>query len=276
RDLCLSCGGSLRRTGINKGLVRVIDDKREPVLAVAFDCATCGTSYKRSWPDEKPLPEGAVQSTEFHAGTAGTCVFAKAMGANRHTEDRTDVAEHGGALLVVVADGAGGMRGGSTASDALVDAVRSRLANTIDPYDIRAWSELFKETDAALAHALGGETTAVLVVIGENGIVGVSAGDSEAWMVSATAIDRLTEAQSRQRIGSGRSAAPPFHRRSLEGPLGVVTDGLLKYVHARAIVAACSGPVIDAADNLTALPRLASGAYPDDVAAVVVARAPLR
>ena len=51
RDLCLSCGASLRRTKIDKGLVQIIDDKREPVLAVAFDCDTCGTSYSRSSPD---------------------------------------------------------------------------------------------------------------------------------------------------------------------------------------------------------------------------------
>ncbi len=276
RDLCLSCGGALRRTGINKGLVQIIDGKREPVLAVAFDCDTCGTRFSRSCPDTNPLPEPAVQSTEFHVCTAAPFVFAKTMGSNRYTEDRTDVTEHGGALVVVVADGAGGMRGGSTASDALVDAVRSRLAKSIDPYDIRAWSELFKETDAALARVLGGETTGVLVVIGEHGVVGVSAGDSEAWLVSATAIERLTEAQTRQRIGSGRSTATPFRRRSLEGTLVVGTDGLFKYVDAASIIAACSAPVIDAADRLAALPRLASGAYPDDVAAVIVARAPVQ
>lgn len=275
RDLCLSCAAPLRRTGIDKGLVRIIDGKREPVLAVAFDCDACGTSYSRSCLDENPLPEGAVQSTEFHACTAAPFVFAKTMGSNRYTEDRTDVTEHGGVLLVVVADGAGGMRGGSTASEALVDAVRSRLAKSIDPYDIRAWSELFNETDAALARVLGGETTAVLVVIGEHGVVGVSAGDSEAWLVSATAIDRLTEGQSRQRIGSGRSSATPFHRRSLEGTLVVGTDGLFKYVDAASISAACGASVIDAADRLAGLPRLASGAYPDDVAAVLVAFAPV-
>lgn len=198
------------------------------------------------------------------------------MGSNRYTEDRAEVAEHGGALVVVVADGAGGMRGGGAASDALVDAVRSRLREEqFDPYDIRAWSELFKETDLALARALGGETTAVLVVIGEHDIVGISAGDSEAWVVSRKAIDRLTEAQTRQRIGSGRAAAMPFHRRSLEGTLVVGTDGLFKYVDAASIVASCNGPEIDVADRLATLPRLESGEFPDDVAAVVVARAPL-
>jgi hypothetical protein len=202
-------------------------------------------------------------------------VFAEAMASNRRrSQDRTDVIAHGDALVVVVADGAGGMRGGATASDALVDAVRSRLAQgTLDPYDLRAWSELLEETDSSLARALAGETTAVLVVIGEHGVVGLSAGDSEAWVVSPTAIDRLTETQSRQRIGSGRATPTSFHRRALEGTLLVGTDGLFKYVDAASIVAACSGPVIEAADRLAALPRLASGVYPDDVAAVVVARA---
>jgi hypothetical protein len=135
---------------------------------------------------------------------------------------------------------------------------------------------LFKETDSALARTLGGETTAVLVVLGEHGIVGISAGDSEAWVVSPKEIDRLTEAQTRQRIGSGRGAATPFHRRGLEGTLVVGTDGLFKYVDAASIVASCDGPEIDVADRLATLPRLASGEFPDDLAAVVVARAPVR
>jgi hypothetical protein len=120
RDICLSCGSSMRRTGINKGMVRVIAGKREPVVAVALECDTCGTSYSRSWPAENPLPEPAVQSTQFRKCTAAPFVYAKTMGSNRYTEDRTEVAEHGGALIVVVADGAGGMRGGRAASDALV------------------------------------------------------------------------------------------------------------------------------------------------------------
>lgn len=66
RDLCLSCGSSMWRTRINKSLGRVVAGKPEPVLAVAFECDTCGTSYSRSWPDENPLPAPAVQSTEFH------------------------------------------------------------------------------------------------------------------------------------------------------------------------------------------------------------------
>lgn len=112
---------------------------------------------------------------------------------------------------------------------------------------------MFEETDAALSRVLGGETTGVLVVIGEHGVVGVSAGDSEAWLVSAKAIDRLTEAQTHQRIGSGRSTATPFHLRGLEGTLVVGTDGLFKYVDAASIVAACSAPVIDAADRLVGI-----------------------
>jgi serine/threonine protein phosphatase PrpC len=138
--------------------------------------------------------------------------YAKASAANRATEDRAEVFERAGALVVVVADGAGGMRGGSTASDAVVEAVRACLASSeIDPTDTRVWSRVLEAADSALAVALSGETTAVVVVLGAHGIVGVSAGDSEAWVVSDGAIDRLTEAQTTKRIGT---AAPSWQRSS--------------------------------------------------------------
>src|SRR5689334_16968743 len=64
-------------------------------------------------------------------------VFAKAAASNRpDSEDRAEVVECAD-TLVVVADGTGGIRGGSTASEAIVDAVRARVTReAFDPRSI--------------------------------------------------------------------------------------------------------------------------------------------
>jgi hypothetical protein len=46
RDLCLSCGSSMRRTSSNKG-VRIVDGRREPMIVVSLACDVCGTTYSR-------------------------------------------------------------------------------------------------------------------------------------------------------------------------------------------------------------------------------------
>ncbi len=187
-------------------------------------------------------------------------------------EDRARVFEQDDALIVIVADGAGGVAGGAAASDAVVDAVRARVEQRpSDPYDVRAWSDLLVRTDADLARRKStGETTAVIVVVGPHGVVGVSVGDSEAWMVDSR-FDRLTDEQDRARLGTGRARPKPFHRRALRGVLIAGSDGLFKSTRSEAIAAACSGATSIIAERLVELPRLRSGAYPDDVAVVVVA-----
>ncbi|HVH42671.1 MAG TPA: protein phosphatase 2C domain-containing protein [Labilithrix sp.] len=199
-------------------------------------------------------------------------VFATSAASSRaRSEDRAEVFAYEDSLIVVVADGAGGVAGGAVASDALVDAVRARIGERpFDPYDIRAWSDVLIAADADLARGKNtGETTAIVVVVGFHGVVGVSVGDSEAWVVGQRH-DRLTEKQDRARVGTGRSRPTPFHRRSLEGVLLVATDGLFKNARGDSITARCTGDVSDIAKKLVELPRLRSGAYPDDVAVVVV------
>ncbi len=190
------------------------------------------------------------------------------------SEDHAEVIELHDSLVIVVADGAGGMRGGATASDAFVTAVQSGAGKSaFDPYDLRAWLEIFKTTDAELSGARSGETTAIVVVVGPHAILGVTVGDSEAWIIAPRRIDRLTDGQSRQRLGSGRANPMAFHRRTLDGALVVATDGLFKHARADQITAASSRDGVAAkslAERLVTLPRLPSGDYPDDVAIVVV------
>jgi serine/threonine protein phosphatase PrpC len=202
-------------------------------------------------------------------------VHARALASGRpHSEDRAEV-ERGEDLVVVVADGAGGLRGGAAASDALVEAVRGAVHNgSFEVNDLARWVGIFTDVDAHLSAKMVGETTGVVVVLSAAGIVGVSAGDSEAWIVGPTTLDDLTGEQSKVRLGSGRARPVMFERHRLEGVLVVGTDGLFKYaVPERIVAAARGGSPSEAAEHLVRLVGLASGAYQDDVSLVVVGRA---
>jgi hypothetical protein len=49
----------------------------------------------------------------------------------------------------------------------------------------------------------------------------VSAGDSEAYVVTTAGVDDLTASQSRKRLGSGKASPVPFLRAALDGALVV-------------------------------------------------------
>jgi PPM family protein phosphatase len=206
----------------------------------------------------------------------------RVFGSNRtQTEDAAEVFDHGDSVVVVVADGVGGIHGGATASRALVAAVRSADAASA-LFNVRHWSDVFRSTDTALARTSGGQSTGVVVAVRESGIVGVSTGDSEAWVIHRDSVEDLTVGQNvKQRLGSGHVMPTPFASGPLGGPLwGVVlvaTDGLLRYA-ARDIIARIvrDNPIALAAEKLLELVRLPSGKFHDDVAAVLVGRADQR
>jgi hypothetical protein len=122
--------------------------------------------------------------------------------------------------VIVVAHGAGGMRGGAIASDAIIEPVRDALA--VEAFDLEsddAWKYVFHQKDIELAKKMSVETTAVVVVRGRDRLMGVSVGDSEAWIVRPTDIDDLTVGENNKRLGGGRAASTRTGRssqRSLE------------------------------------------------------------
>jgi serine/threonine protein phosphatase PrpC len=197
-----------------------------------------------------------------------------AFASNRvRTEDAAEVFDRGDTVVVVVADGAGGIRGGATASSALVAAVKGtvsepRLALT----DKRLWADLLRTTDEVLAEKRAGEAAGVVVAVGPFGLVGASTGDSEAWMVTATGVDDLTVGQqTKRRLGSGRVIPETFERPRLDGVLVVATDGLCKYAALDVIARVVrSDPIGVASEGLLELVRLPSGKFADDVAMVLV------
>ena len=179
-------------------------------------------------------------------------------------------------LLVVVADGAGGISGGRAAAEAVVGAVRALVAagGHLDPD--RPVRHL-RSVDDGLVTRAAGETTAVVVVVTNAGVLGASVGDSEAWIVTATGIDDLTAAQDRGRLGSGRADPKVLQRAFRGGKLVVGTDGLFKYLPREVIaeIARAQDPQA-AGDEMVRRVRLPSGTLVDDVAVIVVAvdRAP--
>jgi PPM family protein phosphatase len=111
-----------------------------------------------------------------------------------------------------------------------------------------------------------------VAVLGPKRLIGLSAGDSEAWVVTATQVADLTRGQrTRQRLGSARVDPVVFEREALSGTLLVATDGLFKYAAMDVIAGMVRASEIRvAAERLVDLVRLRSGKLADDVALVLV------
>jgi serine/threonine protein phosphatase PrpC len=204
-------------------------------------------------------------------------IYARRLASSRrHSEDRAEVIDRGGELVIAVADGAGGIRG-AIASDALVEAASVAADDpSFDIEDTAQWSNVFRRTDFELAGKLRGECTGIVVVVTSRGLFGVSAGDSEACIVTNGGIDDLTAAQNRKRLGTGHASPVAFSREALDGLLIVGTDGLFKHAALERVAAVVEGrSPVEATESLLALVRLSSGAYPDDVGIVVVGAAPI-
>jgi PPM family protein phosphatase len=169
--------------------------------------------------------------------------------------------EHG--VIVTVADGAGGTSGGERAAKAVVDRVASVASHAYD------WSMLLAELDHA---QIGyGQTTAVVLWVTHDKIVGASAGDSGAWIVRASGVEDITSHQHpKPLIGDGAVVTPIDTGPLAGGTLLVASDGLLKYAKRADIVRLAQGEDIAAAAKaLIELVRLPSGELPDDVSVVL-------
>jgi serine/threonine protein phosphatase PrpC len=200
--------------------------------------------------------------------------YARSLASNRSISgDVAEVFERDDRLVVVIADGAGGIGGGAAASRAVLEAVKLAANNRAFPIDdVGRWADLLETTDADVYARGAGRTTAVIVVLGPHGILGASAGDSEAWVVTATRIDDLTVGQhTRRRLGTGAVVPFTFERTALAGVLLVATDGLLKYASPDVIAKVVrEGAMGLAADQLVELVRLPSRSVTEDVAVVLV------
>jgi serine/threonine protein phosphatase PrpC len=202
-----------------------------------------------------------------------TNVSIRKQACGRATQDRAETIETPSALVVVLADGAGGMGGGAEAADLLVQTAKEWVGAAEKPPDETDWCLWLAEMDSALERdRRAGETTGVCLSISASGIAGASVGDSEAWLLDSTGTIRLTRRQRRKPLlGSGEAFPVPFTARDVSGDLLVASDGLFNYTSAEQIERAFSEPnPARVTDRLIELVRLRSGEFWDDVTVVVL------
>jgi PPM family protein phosphatase len=201
-------------------------------------------------------------------------IAERVVAARAVSADHVATIPIGDAVVLLVADGAGNSSAGGVAAEALC----ARLASTVrdggfDPDEEGSWAHLLAECDARLfGEGNGGETTAVALYLAPGRIVGASVGDSEAWLLEANGFYVLTEGQVRKPlVGSGRARPVAFRHATARGTLLLASDGLFKYAAwdlLRATLAR-EEDVECIAGAFCELPRMPSGALPDDVGLVV-------
>ncbi|NTX03502.1 PP2C family serine/threonine-protein phosphatase [Myxococcus sp. CA040A] len=192
--------------------------------------------------------------------------------AGKTGADRVSVLTQGDATVLVVADGAGISRRGAEAAEAVLRGVQDAVEAGADVERAETWREVLARCDAErMDSGQGGETTAVVACVTPRRVVGASVGDSELWLFQGGESTALTEHQHRKPLlGSGQARPVTFEFAWRGGVLLGASDGLFRYADLRRIQAQVSLSDANAAVlALAALPRLASGALPDDVGLVL-------
>jgi len=197
--------------------------------------------------------------------------FATATESGGRDEDRIALRETPNGIVVIAADGAGGVGGGAAAAQTVCDMLAAvSLHARRSPLD---WVASLQKADRAMMTSPeGGLTTAVALETSGTTVFGASVGDSGAWMIDDKGIVDLTRHQFRKPLlGDGETYPVPFGPIAVHGRLLVATDGLLKYApRAELARRALEGPVEEAVQRLIDSVRLRSGSLQDDVAVAVI------
>jgi serine/threonine protein phosphatase PrpC len=197
---------------------------------------------------------------------------AKAIEAGgKELQDRAEFFRHDSSLVVVIADGAGGMGGAAEAAEYLVCKIKNAISNRGVVFEDLENFLIALDREMAATTKFG-ESTCIVASITEEKVSGVSVGDSGAWIIDGTETYDLTAAQVRKPLmASGRATPTPFWREWRRGTVLLASDGLLKYASRERIASVVALPDLDdAAKRLIELVRYASGALPDDISVVLV------
>lgn len=198
-----------------------------------------------------------------------TATVNVARRAGAESEDRVQVIEHPAGLVIALADGAGGMSGGSRAAELAVSAAAEHASRMGDLLDLAEWCGLLGRLDLELARDPGaGQCTCVVVAISRNVLCGASVGDSGAWLVARQTYCDLTRRQrAKPLLGSGAARPVPIPNMPCAGSLIVASDGLWKYASPDSIcTVALAEEFASVPPGMVNLVRLPSGELPDDVA----------
>jgi PPM family protein phosphatase len=174
-----------------------------------------------------------------------------------------------GGITIALADGAGGTSHGDIAAQAVLDIVQILAGSDAD------WSVILQTLDRDSARLQGGQTTAIVLVLGDPAIRGASVGDSEAWLVYADQrIEALTANQTHKPLlGSGAQVTPVVDAMLGDATLVVASDGLFRTAKPMDIARIATGAdLAAAAEALVDLVRTDVGNVLDDVSIVLARR----
>ncbi len=191
-------------------------------------------------------------------------------------QDRAEMIEHPKGLLLIIADGAGGLGGGSEAAEIVIQIVKETSVSEAEFSNPLRWGHILTEADHQLyAHPIAGETTAVIVALSGGFVCGASVGDSGAFLVQEKTEIELTAQQHRKPLlGSGGALPIPYGPIPLAGTLLIATDGLIKYAPMTTIRQIISKNAVKSVANLLIeCVRYPSGNLPDNVTVIVCRKA---
>ena len=187
-----------------------------------------------------------------------------------HCEDRVLVVQSDQRTMIVVADGAGGIGNGDLAAETVIREV-SASYQAITSAD--QWEAKLREIDCRIG---AGESTAVVVDLRPDAILGASLGDSRAWIIRDGDVVDLTANQIRKPLlGSGEARPVAFSSGALAGTLIVATDGFCNYVK-RDQLTRLQTDFLELPRRCVELVRLPSGELWDDIGIVACRALPPR
>lgn len=182
-------------------------------------------------------------------------------------QDRAEIFQSGERIVIALADGVGGMSGGTLAAETFVYNVQTAAEFLSEADRCR---RLLHQVDLLLAGDVNGaQTTGVVAVIDSNKLFGATCGDSGARLYrNDQVVDVTPSGKSKPFLGSGNALVTEF-TTGMNGTLVVATDGLWKYARASDIAAAIGSVVPERlACVLADLARLRNRKLPDDIAIV--------
>lgn len=185
-------------------------------------------------------------------------------------QDRAEFFENDSKLILILADGAGGLSGGANAAQFVVESIKKRI--NFQTLSLEQLCAFLTALDREMfASGTLGETTCVIVILSESGAIGACVGDSGALIFSKAGVGNLTMGQMRKPLlGSGQALLSGFNLKRLDGTLLIASDGLLKYTSQEKIAAKIAASSFDdAPGKLIDLVRYQSGALPDDVSVLL-------